>query len=415
MDKAKPYCISKKGVMEAWKKVKGNKGTYGVDEESIEDFSLNLKGNLYKLWNRMSSGTYFPPAVRAVEIPKTDGSKRLLGIPTVTDRVAQAVVKASLEEKVEKQFHEDSYGYRPGKSALEAVGKARERCWKQDWCIDLDIKGFFDNLNHALVLRAIKKHTEEEWIHLYVGRWLKSPIQLEGGELKTRESGTPQGGVISPLLANLFMHHAFDEWITKGYPEVKFERYADDVLVHCSSYGQAQKVLEAIKDRLKKCGLEINPEKTKIVYCKDERRKGNYENESFDYLGYTFRPRVVRSKAGDKFVGFTPAISRRAMKGIREEVRGWRLHQWSEGSMRDLAKKINPQVRGWINYYGRYYKGGLNPLIDGVNQCLIRWAMKKYKSLRRCKTRAGNWLKEVRKREPVLFAHWGLSLKTMVG
>lgn len=415
MDKAKPYCISKERVMAAWEKVKTNKGAEGVDEQSIEGFERNLRDNLYKLWSRMSSGSYFPPPVRGVEIPKADGSKRMLGIATVEDRIVQGVVKSYLEPLVEPKFHEDSYGYRPGKSALEALGVTRERCWRQNWCIDLDIKAFFDKLDHELMMKAVKYHTSEKWIHLYVERWLKAPIQLEKGVLIERKSGVPQGGVVSPLLANIFMHHAFDVWMKRKYPAVRFERYADDAIAHCSSKEQAEKVLEEIKTRLKKCGLEINMEKTRIVYCKDQRRKGDNEQESFDFLGYTFRSRVVRSKQGKKFVGFTPAISSRAMKGIREEIRGWRLHQRSDSNLRELAKKINPQVRGWINYYGMYYKRAIYPFIEGVNQYLIRWAMKKYKSLRRSKTRAGNWLKEVRKRELALFVHWGISLKTMVG
>lgn len=275
--------------MAVWERVKANKGTYGVDEESIEDFALNLKDNLYKLWNRMSSGTYFPPPVKAVEIAKSDGSKRLLGIPTVADRIAQAVVKDQLEQLVEPKFHEDSYGYRPRKSALDAVGVARQRCWQQDWCIDLDIKNFFDSLDHQLMMKAIRFHSEEQWIHLYVERWLQAPLQLESGELIERQSGTPQGGVASPLLANIFMHHAFDDWMRRNYPEVRFERFADDILAHCSSQKQAKKVLEEIKIRLKECGLELHPEKTKIVYCKDDDRGGSYEHESFDFLGYTFR------------------------------------------------------------------------------------------------------------------------------
>ena len=273
--------------MAAWERVKANKGTCGIDEESIEDFELNLKDNLYKLWNRMSSGTYFPPPVRAVEIPKSDGSKRLLGIPTVSDRIAQSVVKIYLEPIVEPKFHEDSYGYRPEKSALDAVGVARQRCWRQDWCIDLDIKGFFDNLDHELMMKAIRFHTDEKWIHLYIERWLKATLQLGSGELIERELGTPQGGVVSPLLANIFMHHAFDDWMKRQFPEVRFERFADDILAHCSSQKQAERVLEEIKIRLKECGLELHPEKTKVVYCKDADRRGSYKCESFDFLGYT--------------------------------------------------------------------------------------------------------------------------------
>jgi len=275
MSKTKPFDISKKSVMAAWERVKANKGAYGVDEESIKDFELNLKDNLYKIWNRMSSGSYFPPPVRGVEIPKPDGRKRLLGVPTVSDRVAQGVVKSYLEPKVEPKFHEDSYGYRPGKSALDAVGIARKRCWQQDWCIDLDIKGFFDTLDHELMMKAVRFHADEDWIHLYVERWLKAPLQQKNGEMLERERGTPQGGVLSPLLANLYMHHTYDEWMGKHFPAVKFERFADDILLHCSSEKQAKEVLEAITVRFERCGLELHSGKTKIVYCKDEDRKGS--------------------------------------------------------------------------------------------------------------------------------------------
>ncbi|WP_233466319.1 group II intron reverse transcriptase/maturase [Rickettsia tamurae] len=379
MNKTKPFCISNKSIMAAWERVKANKGSYGVDEESIEDFALNLKDNLYKLWNRMSSGTYFPPPVKAVEIAKSDGSKRLLGIPTVADRIAQAVVKDQLEQLVEPKFHEDSYGYRPKKSALDAVGVARQRCWQQDWCIDLDIKNFFDSLDHQLMMKAIRFHSEEKWIHLYVERWLKAPLQLESGELIERQSGTPQGGVASPLLANIFMHHAFDNWMRRHYPEVRFERFADDILAHCSSQKQAKKVLEEIKIRLKECGLELHPEKTKIVYCKDDDRGGSYEYESFDFLGYTFRPRLSMNKYGKTFVNFSPAISKQAANRIRKEIRSWRIHLRSDKTITDLARMFNAHVQGWVNYYGRYYKSAMYPFLRNMERFLTRWVMRKYK------------------------------------
>lgn len=415
LDKTKPFCISKKSVMAAWERVKANKGGFGIDEESIEDFELNLKDNLYKIWNRMSSGTYFPPPVRAVEIPKSDGQKRLLGIPTVSDRVAQSVVKSYLEPIVEPKFHEDSYGYRPGKSALDAVGVTRKRCWRQDWCIDLDIKGFFDNLDHGLMMKAIKVHTDEKWIHLYVERWLKAPLQQENGELITREKGTPQGGVVSPLLANIFMHHAFDEWMKRHFPSIRFERFADDILAHCSSLRQAEKVLEAIKNRLKDCGLEVHPGKTKIVYCKDSDRKGSYEHESFDFLGYTFRPRLSMNKEGKGFVNFTPAISKKAANRIRKEIRSWKIHLRSDKDLTDLARMFNAQVQGWFNYYGRYYKSAMYPFLKNIERFLIRWVMRKYKRFQRHKQRAKKWLGNVRKREPRLFVHWRLGLGSPVG
>ncbi len=415
MNKTKPFCISKQSVVAAWEKVKANKGTYGVDEESIKDFELNLKDNLYKIWNRMSSGTYFPPPVRAVEIPKSDGRKRMLGIPTVSDRIAQSVVKDYLEPIIEPKFHADSYGYRPGKSALDAVGVARERCWRQAWCIDLDIKGFFDNVDHILMMKAVRFHTDEKWIHLYVERWLKAPLQKEDGTLIERNLGTPQGGVCSPLLANLFMHHAFDEWIKKLFPAVKFERYADDLLAHCSSLKQAEKVLEAIRARLKECGLELHPTKTKIVYCKDVDRKDSYENESFNFLGYTFRPRLSKNKYGKNFVNFTPAISREAENRIRKEIRSWKIHLRSDKNITDLARMFNAKVQGWVNYYGRYYKSAMYPFLRNIERFLIRWVMRKYKRYRGHKQRARLWLGRVRKREPKLFVHWRLGLGSPVG
>jgi RNA-directed DNA polymerase len=294
MSEAKPFCISKKEVWEAYKRVKENKGAAGVDEQSMEDFEKKLKKNLYKIWNRMSSGSYFPPPVRTVKIPKKNGGERKLGIPTGADRIAQQVVKARLEPEVEPLFHADSYGYRPGKSALDAVGQARERCWRYDWVLDLDIKGFFDNLSQDLLLRAVKKHAPEQWIILYIERWLKAPMQEEDGWLVAREKGTPQGGVASPLRANLFLHYALDRWRAAHYPHVSFERYADDVIVHCKTEKEAQEMRKAIAERLQTCGLELHPEKTKIVYCKDDFRKGKYPNEKFDFLGSTFSAEAIK-------------------------------------------------------------------------------------------------------------------------
>lgn len=415
MSKTKPFSISKKSVMAAWERVKANKGSVGIDEESIQDFEKNLKDNLYKIWNRMSSGTYFPLPVKAVEIPKSDGRIRLLGIPTVSDRVAQAVVKLHLEPTVDLKFHEDSYGYRPGKSALDAVGVARKRCWRQDWVIDLDIKGFFDNLDHELMMKAVRFHTKEKWIHLYVERWLKAPLQQKDGQLVKRDKGTPQGGVISPLLANIFMHHAFDKWMERHFPYVKFERFADDVLAHCQSLKQAEKVLEAIRKRLKECGLELHPEKTKIVYCKDADRKGSHEHESFEFLGYTFRPRLSKNKHGKTFVNFTPAISNKAANRIRKEIRSWRMHLRSDKNLTDLARMFNAHVQGWVNYYGRYYKSAMYPFLRNMERYLIRWATRKYKRLRGHKKRATYWLGRIRRREPNLFVHWRLGLGSSVG
>lgn len=401
--------------MVAWESVKANKGSSGIDEKSIQDFEENLKDNLYKIWNRMSSGTYFPPPVMAVEISKNDGRIRVLGIPTVSDRVAQSTTKLYLEPIVEPKFHEDSYGYRLGKSALDAVGIARKRCWRQDWVIDLDIKGFFDNLDHDLMMKAVRFHTEEKWIHLYVERWLQAPLQQKDGQLIKRDRGTPQGGVISPLLANIFMHHAFDVWLERHFPYVKFERFADDSLVHCNSLKQAEDVLAAIKKRLQECGLELHPEKTKIVYCKDVDRKESHDHESFDFLGYTFRPRLSMNKSGKTFVNFTPAISNNAANRIRKEIRSWKIHLRSDKNLTDLAKMFRAQVQGWVNYYGRYYKSAMYPFLRNIESNLIRWATRKYKRLRRHRRRAKYWLGRIRFREPNLFVHWKLGLGSPVG
>ena len=412
MDKTKPFYISKHVVWEAYLRVKANKGAAGIDEQSIADFERELKNNLYKIWNRMSSGSYFPPPVRTVSIPKSGGGLRKLGIPTVGDRIAQMVVKLYLEPEVEGHFHPDSYGYRPGKSALDAVGRARERCWKYDYVIDLDIKGFFDNLEHSLIMRAVKKHTNSEWMLLYIERWLKAPTQLEDGTLVERDRGTPQGSVISPLLANLFMHHAFDKWMQENHPYAPFERYADDVVVHCKSEQQAKYVLTAIAKRLAQCKLELHPEKTRIVYCKDGKRKGSYEHERFDFLGFTFRPRLSKDKKGRYFVNFSPGISDKAGKTISGRIRSWRLHLRSDRTLEELAQMVNPRVQGWINYYGSYYRSAIHQHLRQIEAYLVRWAIRKYKRFKRNKPWAREWLGRVARREPGLFAHWRLGLRS---
>jgi RNA-directed DNA polymerase len=405
---AKPFCISKQVVWEAYKKVKANQGAAGVDAKSIKDFEKDLKDNLYRIWNRMSSGTYFPPPVRSVPIPKKDGGTRCLGIPTVSDRVAQAVVKLYLEPVVEPSFHPDSYGYRPKKSALDAVGVARQRCWRYDWVLDLDIRGFFDNLDHALVMRAVEKYTQCRWILLYVRRWLEAPIQQEDGTLVPRTKGTPQGGVISPLLANIFLHLAFDDWMRVAHPAVPFERYADDIVAHCSTEEQAKQVLESIRKRLERCCLELHPEKTKVVYCRDDDRRGRYSHEKFDFLGYTFRPRRSKNRWGKFFISFNPAVSNEAAKKMRQEMRSWRIHLRSDKAIDDLARMWNPVLRGWIQYYGRFYKSALYAVLRHFNSLLVRWAMRKYKRLRRHRRRAEHWLGGIARREPRMFVHWHL-------
>ncbi|RJR22837.1 MAG: group II intron reverse transcriptase/maturase [Nitrospiraceae bacterium] len=406
MSKVKPFSISKAVVWEAYKRVKANKGAAGVDGETIAKFEEDLKNNLYRLWNRMSSGSYYPPPVRLVEIPKGDGRTRPLGIPTVSDRIGQMVVKLYLEPEIEPHFHPDSYGYRPGKSALDAVGVARKRCWWFDWVVDLDIKGFFDNIDHTLMMRAVRKHTDCTWILLYIDRWLKAPVQRENGEMLDRDRGTPQGSVISPLLANLFLHYVFDEWMKKICPRNPFERYADDIIVHCVSEQQAKWIKTKIDQRMKQCMLELHPEKTKIVYCKDGQRGGNYPHEKFDFLGYTFRPRTSKTRSGKYFVNFSPAMSNAATKKVCSTIRSWRFHRRSDKSLEDLSRICNSIVRGWINYYGQYYKSALRRPFYIFNCILRRWAMRKYKKLKGRPRRAVYWLGRLALRQPGLFAHW---------
>jgi len=409
--KPKSFAISKRAVWEAWLRVKANRGAAGVDEQSIEEFESDLSGNLYKLWNRLSSGSYFPPPVRAVEIPKRDGSSRILGVPTVADRVAQTVACGYLEPGVEPHFHPDSYGYRPGRSALDAVGVCRKRCWRSDWVLDMDIRAFFDSVPWDLVLKSVAHHTDLRWVLLYVERWLKAPLQAEDGSLVARDRGTPQGSSISPLLANMFMHYAFDAWMAREHPAIQFERYCDDVIVHARSEREARQLRDVIASRLAECGLELSERKTRIVYCKDSTRRGSHEHESFDFLGYTFRPRLSRGKSGGQFVNFLPAVSDDARKRIGREIRRWRLHVRSGTTLTELARSINVVVRGWIGYYGRFYRSELARLLRRINEYLVRWATRKYKRLRRRRAPARRLLAEVYRREPNLFAHWPIGAR----
>lgn len=407
MPEAKPYDISKQLVWEAYQRVKANRGSAGVDGESLAAFEKDLKANLYKIWNRMSSGSYFPPPVRCVEIPKGSGGTRPLGIPTVSDRVAQTVVKRVLEPKVEPAFHPDSYAYRPGRSALDAVGVARERCWKFDWVVDLDIRAFFDSLDHALVERAVAHHTDLPWVRLYIARWLRAPMQMSDGALEARTKGTPQGGVVSPLLANLFMHYAFDVWMRRNYPGCPFERFADDAIVHCRSKEQAQHVLEAIRSRLAQCGLELHPVKTRIVYCQDADRRGESDSVKFDFLGYSFQPRLAKNRWGKHFLSFLPAISAKSAKAIRATIRGWRMASTRNNQqLEDLARLVNPSVRGWMNYYGRYYRSKCVLVLRDLNVALAAWVRRKFTQYR-CRERASmHWLGRVARRDRALFVLW---------
>ncbi len=406
--KVKSFEIDKRLVYGAWVKVQANGGAPGVDAVSITDFADHERDNLFKLWNRMSSGCYQPGPVRAVEIPKDHGAGvRVLGVPNVADRIAQTAAAMLLEEKLEPIFHRDSYGYRPGRSALDALAVTRKRCWQQDWVVDLDIRAFFDSVPHDLLLKAVAHHTDERWVLLYIARWLTSPMRMPDGTVVAREKGTPQGSPISPLLANVFMHYAFDMWMAREYPGCPFERYADDIVAHCNTEEQARALRAAIATRLETLGLELHPEKTKVAYCKDANRPGEAEHTSFDFLGYTFRARMAKGRRG-YFASFSPAISAKARTAVGQKIRGWHLKRRSGSDLADLAEEINPQVRGWFGYYGAFYRSELVTLAERIDEHLVRWAMHKFKRLRGKPRRAWVWLKHVRQRAPRLFAHWQL-------
>lgn len=401
--------------MRAWELVKANKGAHGIDGETIEQFESDLKGNLYKLWNRMSSGSYFPPAVKTVAIPKKTGGERKLGIPTVSDRVAQMVAKLHFEPLVEPYFHTDSYGYRPHKSAHQALEVTRKRCWRHNWVLEFDIKGLFDNIDHRLLMKAVRKHAHNRWLLLYIERWLTAPIELEDGTIMVRKRGVPQGGVISPVLSNLFMHYAFDKWMERQFPKQPFCRYADDGLVHCKDEAQANAIKMALADRLQKCGLEMHPDKTKIVYCKDDDRTKEHSVTSFDFLGYTFRPRRSKNRWGKYFINFSPAMSAEAGKAIRQEVRVWKLPLRSDKSLIDLSRMFRAHIQGWINYYSRFYKSAMYPTLRHINRKLCLWARRKYKKLKHHRRRAEYRLGCIAKMYPGMFPHWKMGVRPMVG
>jgi group II intron reverse transcriptase/maturase len=405
LEQTKSYNIPKRLIVEAYQRVKANKGGSGVDNQRLNDFDADLKNNLYKLWNRLSSGSYFPQAVKRVEIPKADGGVRPLGVPTVTDRIAQMAVKLQIETELEQHFHPDSYGYRPNKSAHQALAQVKARCWQRAWVLDMDIKGFFDAIDHDLLMRAVEKHVTESWQRLYIKRWLQVPVQHKDGHIEQRTQGTPQGGVISPLLANLYLHYAFDQWVERHWEGLQFERYADDIICHCRTEQEAIKLKAVITDRFKQCGLELHPEKTKIVYCKSWKNKAEYDRISFDFLGFTFRPRLGRTKKGKYIVGFTPAISQKASKRIRTEITSWSWQKWQQCDIKIIIQHCQSKLRGWMNYYSVYGRKEIVYVLFHFDKRLSRWAMHKYKKINSI-AQAARKVQAFRSRNINLFAHW---------
>ena len=408
MDKAKPFIISKQEVFRAYELTKKNKSAAGIDDMSWKEFDKDLKKNLYKLWNRMSSGTYFPPLVKAIAIPKKTGGERILGIPTISDRIAQKVVKMNLESLIEPLFNPNSFGYRPYKSAHQAVEQAKNNCWTCNWGIDLDIKGFFDNLNHTLLMKMVKRHTDCAWVILYIERWLKTSMQMPDGSIVARVKGTPQGGVISPLLANLYLHYAFDLWMTKEANDIKFERYADDIIIHCRFLGQAKELKEKLKKRFELFGLELHPEKTKIFYCEDDKRNwGEGYATSFDFLGFTFKKRTARGHQGKLFMGFQPGMSMAARRKISQTIRIWHLGRRGDLSIEEISRDYNAVIRGWVNYYGKFYKKAFSPIRCQFNVALTRWAMRRFGArYSKKRNQASKFIYKLVQTQPELFAFW---------
>lgn len=406
---SRTFDISKTAVLEAWKRVKSKGGGPGIDGVTIAEFEKNLKDNLYRIWNRMSSGSYFPPHVRSVEIPKKSGGFRRLGVPTTADRVAQGVVAELLDIKIDPIFCKDSYGYRKGKSALDAIAVTRERCWKYEWVLEFDVRGLFDNIPHALLLKALNYHVKEPWVLLYVERWLKASMVLPNGNIIERDTGTPQGGVVSPILANLFMHYAFDKWMQREFPKIPWCRYADDGLAHCASQAQAEMLRKRLAQRLLECGLEIHPDKTRIIYCNPRDKSTNYPIRKFSFLGYEFRGRMALSQKNKAiFVGFLPAICPFAAMDIREQVREVFRRFGTHKTIGELSQILNPMIRGWFNYYGCFQRSALAKIGLFIDHRLMQWAGHKYANLFRHRVRRWKWLKYRFRDSPKLFAHWAV-------
>jgi len=400
----KEHPITRKMVLEAFKLVKANKGSPGVDEQSVEQYEKHLKGNTYKLWNRMSSGSYYSSPIREKTIAKKSGGTRKLGIPTVADRIAQQVVKTYLEPKVDSSFHADSYGYRPGKNAHMAIQKAMSRCGRIGWVIDMDISSFFDSIDHDLMLKALRFYTKEKWVLMYVERWLKADVKKESGELEKRTQGTPQGGVISGMLANIFLHFTFDKWMERNYPSIGFERYSDDIIVHCISEKQALFIQQQIVKRFRVCQLQINKDKTKIVYCLNDRnREKNKAKKSFTFLGYTFKPRYCPTKYGLRLLT-SACMSEGAKNQVRDKIRKFSIRKF-RGNIQHLSIALKARIRGWMNYYCKFHKWTTAGLWFWLNKKLIEWKMS---NKRIGKRKAIRWLETVYRTHPMLFGHWAL-------
>ena len=406
MSESKQYEIPKKVVIEAYKRVKANKGSAGIDGIDFERFEKKLNNNLYKIWNRMSSGSYFPSPVLSVEISKKAGGTRRLGIPTITDRIAQMVARMYVEPVVEPMFCNDLYGYRPNKSAIDAIATARKRCWRYDYVIELDVKGLFDNINHELLMRVVLKHVKEEWICLYIKRWLETPFITREGQVIERLSGTPQGGVISPVLANMYLHYVFDMWMKRNFPQAPFERYADDGVIHCRTKEEAFVIKKKLAARFAECKLELHPVKTRIVYCRDKDRTRNEELTEFDFLGYTFKAVYIMCKDGKVRYNFIASVSKTSSKSFRDKIKAMEVHKRTGCKIDIIAEILNPLIRGWMNYFGKFNPSAMKGTLQCIDRRLVKWAMCKYKNFRGKRGRAEKWLCTVRQREPKLFAHW---------